>query len=100
MSTYRFNLLFLERPKDSLPGPPIAHVVLKTWAMNDYKGYENIPIVSTQAVSEQEFDHQIEELIGELRTLQKSAHRKFDKAEETTMKNVEARIAARKESKK
>jgi hypothetical protein len=96
MSNYRFDLLFLEPPTDSIPCPTIAHVALKTWSTQGYKGYEDVPIVSTQAISKREFDHQIEELIGELRSIQKAAHRKFDKAEATTMKNVEARIAARK----
>src|ERR1017187_8097298 len=76
MKTYRLDLLFAGQPEDALPGPARSHVCVKNWSSVDYA--KDAPLITSECVSIQELECQIDELHNELEAIRATARGKYD----------------------
>lgn len=79
MPTHSLDLLFLTHDKrDVLPGPPIAHIYIKSHTKHEYKRHEDKILISLRCMSFPEIRDEIRRLKNELDELEKRAKTKFE----------------------
>ena len=92
---FRSDLLFLEPGEDDLPGPPKAHIAVNSYSHASYKGYESVPLISSECVSMPELDYQVERLKRELDQLRTKAARRFREANDRMNSRLEKKVKTR-----
>lgn len=78
MRTYFLELLFVAPKKGETPTPAISHVYVKTCTKPNYGGVnKDLPLITQQCLSFQEFEGQIDWLEKELKEIRRKAKKKY-----------------------
>ena len=93
MNLKTLDLLFLEPGEDDLPGPPRVNIAVNRYSHVPDKGYETVPVISSECVSMQELDYQINYLKQELDQLRTKAALRFREADQRMSERLQRRIA-------
>ena len=73
MSTYNFDLHFVDPQKEGIPMGPIAQIYVKTHSIDK----ESMICISPRCVSLREVEYECDRLIKEIESIRKKAIRKF-----------------------
>lgn len=77
MKTLYLDLLFHTSRKDDLPGPPIAHIAVKSCGK-----FAKKTVLGAQCVTYEEVDEQIRGLEKELASIRRKAKKRFEAVEQ------------------
>lgn len=73
----KLDLLFLASNDSKNPHQPIAHIYVKEWGTQAYKGHEEAILVSSQCLTLKEVEEAINSLTQDLEAIRKKARAKF-----------------------